>query len=66
VNASNDAALGMAWFNRLSRTERARWLDVAWKKASPLGQYSLDTMPSAADAWEAFKTAKEVPRPPRT
>jgi hypothetical protein len=54
----------MAWFNRLSRAERAHWLDVAWKKSSPAGSYSLDTMPSAADAWEAFKAAKEVTRQP--
>jgi hypothetical protein len=64
VSASNDAVLGMAWFNRLSRAERAHWLDVAWKKSSPAGSYSLDTMPSAADAWEAFKAAKEVTRQP--
>ena len=60
---SGDAAPGMARFNRLSRAERARWLDVAWKKASPPGSYSLDPMPSAANAWEAFKAAKEVRNP---
>jgi hypothetical protein len=55
----------MIWFNGLRRAERAHWLDIAWKKASPPGSYSLETMPSAADAWEAFKAAKEVPRPPQ-
>ncbi|HTV80796.1 MAG TPA: hypothetical protein VMF03_21275 [Steroidobacteraceae bacterium] len=51
--AEVDARMGMAWFNGLTRAQRAYWLDRAWRRASPV--YSLDAMPSAADAWEAFK-----------
>jgi hypothetical protein len=48
-----DAMMGCAWFNGLTRAQRAYWLDRAWRQASPV--YHLDAMPSAADAWEAFK-----------
>jgi len=51
-----DALLGVAWWNRLTTAERAHWLDVAWKRISPPGRYTLDTMPSAADAWAAFQS----------
>jgi hypothetical protein len=47
---------GMAWFNRLTKAERAYWLDAAWRAASPV--YVLDAMPSAADAWATFKAAQ--------
>lgn len=53
--AQADARLGMAWWNGLTKPARAMWLDRAWKRASPLGEYSLDMMPSAADAWAAWK-----------
>jgi hypothetical protein len=41
--------------DRLTKADRAMWLDRAWKRASPPGQYTLDSMPSAAEAWEEFK-----------
>ena len=63
MNASSRAAtvdelLGMAWFNGLSERERAAWLDRAWKRATPAGHYTLESMPSAADAWEQFKSTR--------
>ena len=48
-----DAEIGMAWWNGLTKAERAHWLDRAWKRAAP--QYTLDSMPSAADAWAEFQ-----------
>lgn len=42
-----DAAKGMAWFNGLSRSERAFWLDLAGS-AVP------------ADAWAAWKAAQHA------
>ena len=50
-----DAELGMVWWNGLTKPARALWLDRAWKRKSPPGEYSLETMPSAADAWAAFR-----------
>ena len=57
-----DALRGIAWWNRLTPPARAAWLDRAWKRTSP--EYTLDSMPSAADAWEAFKmdTAGSPPK----
>jgi hypothetical protein len=43
-----DAELGMTWWNGLSERERAEWLRIA-DSAAP------------ADAWRAYKAAKEVP-----
>jgi hypothetical protein len=43
VPCSPDALLGMTWWNRITRAERARWLEVA-------GSYV------PADAWAAFKS----------
>ena len=59
-NRDADALVGMVWWNRLTPAERARWLDVAWKRASPPGRYTLDTMPSAADAWAAFRSGMKI------
>jgi hypothetical protein len=44
----NDALVGIAWFNGLSHSERAYWLEVA-ESATP------------ADAWRAFQSG--VPGP---
>ncbi|MGC8520212.1 MAG: hypothetical protein ACP5P4_17105 [Steroidobacteraceae bacterium] len=43
-----DAELGMAWFNGLSRSERAHWLEVAGS-ARPV------------DAWRAFQAGMTLP-----
>ena len=43
-----DALVGMAWFNGLSRSERAYWLEVAGSAAP-------------ADAWRAFQSG--IPGP---
>ena len=50
--STNDDLLGMAWWNRLSERERARWSREAGNTGVP------------RDAWEAFKRAgeKEVSR----
>lgn len=53
-----DAELGMAWWNGLTKYERAMWLDLAWRRnelAAGHSCYTLDDMPSAADAWATFK-----------
>jgi hypothetical protein len=63
ARASTDDVLGMEWWNGLSEAERAVWLDIAWKRnAHAAGRisYKLEDMPSAADAWVAFKAASEV------
>lgn len=55
---ARDAAAGMAWFNSITETERRVWLDIAWRgnqKTSGRAGYSVEDMPSAADAWAAFK-----------
>jgi len=41
----SDAEVGMAWFNGLSRSERAHWLEVAGS-ARPV------------DAWRAFQSGR--------
>lgn len=43
VPCSPDALLGIIWWNRISRAERAHWLEVA-------GSYV------PAEAWAAFKS----------
>jgi len=59
---ARDAERGMRWFNALTETERARWLHIAWRcnarAAGRVDRYRLHDMPSAAQAWEAFKTAQ--------
>ncbi len=53
-----DALAGMAWWNALSEVDRARWLETARKRnqlAAGHVRYTLDDIPSAADAWAAFK-----------
>lgn len=53
-----DEKAGMEWFNGLSEPERARWLDLAWRRnqeRAGRSGYRLDDMPSAADAWAEFK-----------
>jgi hypothetical protein len=60
---ATDDVLGMTWWNGLSEAERSRWLDIAWRRnAQAAGRisYNLDDMPSAADAWAAFKTTSKV------
>ncbi len=49
----NDTALGMAWWNRLTRQERAEWLARA-DSAVP------------ADAWAAFKAGYRTVEPAQT
>lgn len=66
VHSPADALIGMAWFNGLTLPERALWLDRAWKRASPPGEYSLDSMPSAADAWAEFKREQFSPTAPES
>lgn len=59
----SDAEQGMAWFNGLTEIERMLWLDIAWRrneKAAGRRGYSTEDLPSAADAWEAYK-AQEHP-----
>ena len=48
VRNPQDAGLGIAWYNRLSRAERALWHRVAGS-AVP------------ADAWRAFQTEATLP-----
>lgn len=58
-----DAARGMAWLNGLTKPERARWLDIAWRRNERVAgrhSYTLEDMPSAADAWAAWKVSREV------
>ena len=58
--AGADDLLGMRWWNGLSVAERRHWLDLAWRRNQSLTgriSYALEDMPSAADAWAAFKAA---------
>jgi hypothetical protein len=57
---SEDASAGMHWWNGISEAERARWLDLAWRRNSASAgriNYSHEDMPSAADAYAAFQAA---------
>jgi hypothetical protein len=48
------------WWDGLSGAERSRWLDCAWRqneKAAGRTSYSLEDMPTEADAWAAFRAA---------
>ena len=47
TNATPDDRAGMAWWNTLTKTERARWLAIAGS-ARPV------------DAWRAYKRARAV------
>lgn len=53
-----DAEVGMAWWNGLTKPERRHWLDLAQRRnerATGHQRYTLEDMPSAADAWATFK-----------
>ena len=54
----SDDERGVAWWNGLSKTARAFWIDRAWRATSP--DYSLDALPSPADAWHLFQR-EQVP-----
>ncbi len=46
------------WWDGLSEAERSRWLDFAWRqteKAAGRISYTLDDMPTEADAWAEYK-----------
>jgi hypothetical protein len=63
---TNDERMGMVWWNGMSEAERRHWLDIAWRrneKAAGRIGYSLDDMPSVADAWATYKQRPRIRGP---
>lgn len=55
---TEDEQRGMDWWNGLPEAERRFWLDIAWRRNETVAGrrcYSTEDLPSAADAWAAYK-----------